>query len=99
MLHHYRSVSEAECSSARCENGACTEAPGSFAGPIPLPAIGKQPPAGFSLTKSQNSTSGICVSDDPEAPPVRPERHIQNLIATMRRRLIVLPSRYLCCRS
>jgi hypothetical protein len=26
---------------------------------------------------------------DPEAPPIRPERHIPNSIATVRRRLIV----------
>ena len=38
---------------------------------------------------------------DPEAPPLRPERHIPNSIATMRRRLIVAIARSLsrcpCC--
>src|SRR6202011_4782067 len=38
---------------------------------------------------------------DPEAPPLRPERHIPNSVATMRRRLIVAlvktTSRCPCC--
>jgi hypothetical protein len=38
---------------------------------------------------------------DPEAPPLRPERHVPNSIATMRRRLIVklaaILSRCPCC--
>jgi hypothetical protein len=40
---------------------------------------------------------------DPEAPPIRPERHIPNSIATMRRRLIVALARTLprcpCCNA
>src|SRR6185295_4992014 len=40
---------------------------------------------------------------DPEAPPIRPERHIPNSIATVRRRLIVALTRTLprcpCCNS
>ena len=40
---------------------------------------------------------------DPEAPPIRPERHIPNSIATMRRRLIVALVRSLarcpCCNA
>jgi hypothetical protein len=40
---------------------------------------------------------------DPEAPPIRPERHIPNSIATMRRRLIVALARTLprchCCNT
>jgi SRSO17 transposase len=40
---------------------------------------------------------------DPEAPPIRPERHIPNSIATMRRRLIVALARILprcpCCNA
>jgi hypothetical protein len=40
---------------------------------------------------------------DPEAPPIRPERHIPNSMATMRRRLIVALARTLprcpCCNS
>ena len=33
---------------------------------------------------------------DPEAPPIRPERHVPNSIATMRRRLDCRPRRELC---
>jgi hypothetical protein len=39
-----------------------------------------------------SSLLGICPSQkfiDPEAPPLRPERHVSNSIATLRRRLIV----------
>ena len=40
---------------------------------------------------------------DPEAPPIRPERHVPNSIATMRRRLIVALARTLprcpCCNA
>jgi hypothetical protein len=40
---------------------------------------------------------------DPEAPPIRPERHVPNSIATMRRRLIVALARTLprcpCCNT
>ena len=38
---------------------------------------------------------------DPEAPPLRPERHIPNSIATMRRRLVLVLVKHLrrcpCC--
>ena len=40
---------------------------------------------------------------DPEAPPIRPERHVPNSIATVRRRLVVALTRTLprcpCCKS
>src|SRR5881296_3644394 len=40
---------------------------------------------------------------DPEAPPIRPERHVPNSIATIRRRLIVALARTLprcpCCNA
>jgi hypothetical protein len=35
------------------------------------------------------------VSTDPEAPPIRPERHIPNSIATLRGRIIVALARTL----
>ena len=41
------------------------------------------------------------VVQDPEAPPIRPERHVENSIATMRKRLTVALARSLyrcpCC--
>jgi len=41
--------------------------------------------------------------DDPTAPPIRPERHIPNSIATMRRRLTVALAKTLercpCCQA
>ena len=43
------------------------------------------------------------VVQDPEAPPIRPERHVENSIATMRKRLTVALARSLyrcpCCHS
>jgi len=43
------------------------------------------------------------VVQDPEAPPIRPERHVENSIATMRKRLTVALDRSLyrcpCCQS
>src|SRR5258708_35796328 len=55
------------------------------------------------LREGDDSPLGISFRQavDPEAPPLRPERHIPNSIATMRRRLIVAIARNLsrcpCC--
>ena len=43
------------------------------------------------------------VVHDPEAPPIRPERHVENSIATLRKRLTIALARSLyrcpCCHS
>jgi hypothetical protein len=63
-------------------------------GSNPSPSSGESP---------ANLTSSLAPVTDPEAPPIRPERHIPNSIATIRRRLIVVLARSLprcpCCNA
>jgi hypothetical protein len=63
---------------------------------------GAIPPSGPGFS-AQLSGSAIPDGTDPGAPPIRPERHIPNSIATMRRRLIVALARTLprspCCNA
>jgi len=49
----------------------------------------RHPPLRTTFFSSQLSGSAIPRVTDPEALPIRPERHIPNSIATIRRRLIV----------
>ena len=63
---------------------------------------GAIPPSGPHFS-SPLSGSAIPDGYDPEAPPIRPERHIPNSIATIRRRLIVALAKTLprcpCCNT
>ena len=59
--------------------------------------------AGAASIITQRCTSHLPPVPDPEAPPIRPERHIENSIATIRRQLTVALARILtrcpCCQA